>query len=116
MTITIRRAVLAIGGAVLFLAACVALGGTPADGDAEWGEARSAVVRHADLDLATASGVETLRRRMAAAVEEVCALPNGGQLSQIGRVKECREHAQRQVQALTTRLVRQASQRVARGE
>ncbi len=70
------------------------------------GEAMSARVRFADLDLATASGQRTLQRRIAAAIDRVCALPHAEQLSQRARVAECRADAQRQADARVARLSR----------
>ena len=75
---------------------------------AAWGEARSATVRYADLDLATPSGIERLERRIAFAIDQVCALPHAEQLGQRARVAECKAEARSQADALAARLLRKA--------
>lgn len=73
-----------------------------------WGEARSATVHYADLDLATASGIERLERRIAFAIDQVCALPHAEQLGQRARVAECKAEARNQADARTAQLLRKA--------
>jgi len=73
-----------------------------------WGEARSATVRYADLDLTTPAGAERLERRIEFAIAKVCALPDGEQLAQRARVAECRAEARRQADAQAEPLLRSA--------
>jgi UrcA family protein len=75
---------------------------------AAWGEARSATVRYADLDLGTPDGAMRLERRIAFAVDQVCALPHAEQLGQRARVAACRAEALSQAEARAAQLVRKA--------
>ena len=79
-----------------------------------WGEARTATVRYADLDLRTPSGVQRLGRRIAFAVDQVCALPDAEQLSQRAHVAACKVEARRQADAQAAHLLREAESSVAR--
>jgi len=78
-----------------------------------WGQARSATVRYADLDLATPKGARILEQRIARAVDRVCALPNAEQLAQRPRVAACRAEARSQADGRAAQLLRTA-QAVAR--
>ncbi len=71
-----------------------------------WGEARSATVRYADLDLSTPAGVRRLEHRIAYAVDRVCALPHAEQLAQRGRAAACRTVARSQADAQAAQLLR----------
>lgn len=73
-----------------------------------WGETRSATVRYADLDLATPSGIERLERRIAFAIDQVCAVPHAEQLGQRARVAQCRAEARSQADVRAAQLLRKA--------
>jgi len=79
-----------------------------------WGEARSATVRYADLDLASAAGAQRLQRRIAFAIDQVCALPHAEQLSQRARVAACRADARSQADARAAQLLSRANAAVVR--
>jgi UrcA family protein len=61
--------------------------------------ARTAKVRHADLDLSTAQGRATLNRRIAAATEAVCGSYAGASVDEQDAIGRCRADARRQVAA-----------------
>ncbi len=54
---------------------------------------RTATVRHADLDLASAAGVATLGRRVKLAVTTVCGRADPRDLTAQEQEKTCRAHA-----------------------
>ena len=79
-----------------------------------WGEARSATVHYADLDLRSETDARRLAKRIEFAVDQVCALPHAEQLGQRARVAACRAEAHRQADARLAQLRRKAEDAVAR--
>jgi UrcA family protein len=75
---------------------------------AAWGQARSVTVRYADLNLATPGGAQLLERRIAVAIDQVCALPNAEQLSQRERIAECKARAHSQADEQARQLLLRA--------
>lgn len=71
----------------------------------DWDAPRSVAVRHQDLNLATAHGIDTLHRRIDLAIAKACALPNDQQLSQRARIADCRDTARRQALDQAGRLI-----------
>jgi UrcA family protein len=64
-------------------------------------DASSAVVRYADLDLKTDSGVSELQHRIARAADKVCGPVDARSLAEIGLRDACRAKA---IEAATPRL------------
>lgn len=106
MELTLRRISFAAAAAAL-LVSTGASAGSSLDVPA-WGQARSATVRYADLDLATPQGARILRQRIAQAVDRVCALPNAEQLAQRPRIAACRAEARSQAEERAAQLLRKA--------
>jgi UrcA family protein len=73
--------------AALAFTATAATAATPAT------EARTVAVRTADLDLSKPAGVQTLKHRVAMAVEAVCGSYAGVETPEIDHVTRCRREA-----------------------
>jgi UrcA family protein len=56
---------------------------------------RTAIVRHADLDLKSEAGRNQLNRRIAAATEQVCGSYAGASADEVTAINRCRGEAQR---------------------
>jgi UrcA family protein len=75
--------------ALVTVAALVAVPATAA----EIGTSRSMVVRHSDLDLTSASGVDALNRRVATAARAVCGTFHAADLAAKQQALACRKVA-----------------------
>lgn len=71
----------------------------------DWEGIRTLTVEHDDLNLATPAGVRTLNRRIAVAVDRVCALPNAKHIAQRMRIEDCHNIALRQGLAQAGRVI-----------
>ena len=76
---------------IVLAAATAAIGGGASA--AEIGTAKSMVVRHGDLDLTSAVGVDTLNRRVGTAARAVCGTFHAADLAAKQNVLACRKVA-----------------------
>lgn len=68
---------------------------------------RTVTIRHADLDLSSATGRATLDRRLAAATEQVCGSYAGADQDEAMAIQRCRTAVARDVsRQLAVRLAR----------
>lgn len=80
---------------VLLAAALLSVGITPVQ--ATQTAAKSATIRHTDLDLSSRAGRAKLNRRIASATEAVCGSYDGASEDRERAISRCRADARRQI-------------------
>jgi UrcA family protein len=85
--------------ALISIAAAFAAAGAASAQPAGGGEGASAAIRHADLNLSSASGVETFRGRVKAAANRICGAVPAQPADHARAVASCRAELTRSAEA-----------------
>lgn len=98
---------------LMLMIAITAAGGASATAMAQDGRTPQIMVRHSDLDLATANGRERLDTRVRFAIRSMCNVDERQSLKQRAMAQECEAQAHRSVEPQLAALLNGSSARFA---